>query len=72
VFSELFADEVAADPDLARVGLGLLFSLLSGLALSRLVPGYEPVPAADILTAFKALVGTALPAPDGGNRDGDH
>jgi AcrR family transcriptional regulator len=72
VFSELFAEEVTADPDLARVGLGLLFSLLGGLALSRLVPGYEPVPAADVLTAFKMLVRTALPAPNGGNRDGDH
>jgi AcrR family transcriptional regulator len=71
VFRELFPDQIAARPDLAGAGLGLLFTLMHGLALSRLQPGYEPAPAAGILAAFKALVRTALPAPDGGNPDGD-
>jgi len=70
IFRELFADEVAAEPDLARVGLGLVYALLDGLALSRLLPAYEPMPAADIITLFKTLVRTALPTPDGGNRHG--
>jgi len=68
VFRELFADELAAAPELGRSGteaLGLLYSLMSGLALARQIPGYEPAPAAGILTAFKTLVRTALPALDG-------
>jgi len=71
IFRELFADEVAAEPELARVGLGLVYALLDGLALSRLIPGYEPLPATAVLTTFKTLVRNALPARDGGNRDGD-
>ena len=43
VFRELFADEVAAEPGLARV---------------------------DIIAAFKDLLRTALPTPEGGNRHG--
>lgn len=66
VFRELFPDEIAARPDLARAALGLLYALMDGLALARLIPGYEPAPATDILTAFKTLVRAALPAPDGG------
>ena len=61
VFRELFADEIAAAPEVGRSGLGLLYSLMSGLALARLIPGYEPVPAEGILSAFKALVRAALP-----------
>jgi BetI-type transcriptional repressor, C-terminal len=72
VFRELFPDEIAARPDLAGAGLGLLFTLMDGLALSRLLPGYEPAPATEICTAFKTLVRAALPAPDGGNPHGDH
>jgi len=66
VFRELFADEIAAAPEVGRAGpgvLGLLYSLMSGLALARLIPGYEPAPAEGILAAFKTLVRAALPAP---------
>jgi len=72
VFRELFADEITAAPELGRSGLGLLYSLMSGLALARLIPGYEPAPAEDTLALFKTLVRTALPepAPDGGNHHG--
>jgi AcrR family transcriptional regulator len=61
VFRELFADEIAAAPEVGRSGLGLLYSLMSGLALARLIPGYEPAPAEGILAAFKILVRAALP-----------
>jgi AcrR family transcriptional regulator len=71
VFRELFADDIAAAPELGRSGLGLLYSLMSGLALGRLIPGYELAPAEDVLGAFQALVRTALPEPDGGNHH-DH
>jgi hypothetical protein len=71
IFRELFADEVAAQPDLARVGLGLVYALLGGCALGRLIPGYEPAPVADIIAAFKTLLGTAMPAPEGGTTRGD-
>jgi hypothetical protein len=73
VFRELFADEIAAAPEVGRAGLGLLYSLMSGLALSRLIPGYEPASAEGTLALFKTLVRAALPeqagpAPDGGTR----
>jgi AcrR family transcriptional regulator len=71
IFRELFADEVAAEPDLARVGLGLVYALLGGLALGRAIPGYEPVPTADIIATFKTLLQTAMPAPEGGTTHGD-
>jgi AcrR family transcriptional regulator len=76
ILRELFADEIAAAPELGRVGLGLLYPLMSGLALGRLIPGYEQTPAEATLTAFKTLVRTALPILDaartgGGNRHGD-
>jgi len=67
VFRELFADELAARPDLARVGLGLMYAQLAGLALFRLIPGHEPAPAADVISAFKTLVRSPLPAPDQGD-----
>jgi AcrR family transcriptional regulator len=64
IFRELFAGEIAGT-DFARTGLGLVYSLLGGLALSQGVPGYDPLPAAPVLAAFKTLVRNALPAPDG-------
>jgi AcrR family transcriptional regulator len=64
VFRDLFADELATRPGLARVGLGLMYAQLAGLALFQLIPGHEPAPAADVIAAFKALARSALPAPD--------
>jgi AcrR family transcriptional regulator len=65
IFRELFAEESADNPDLPTVAIGLTYAVLDGLALSRLVPGYEPVPAADLLGVFKLLISTALPtAPE--------
>ena len=64
VFRELFADEIAAVPDLARVGVGLVYALMTGLAMSRLIPGYEsPVSAGDVITALKDLLRAALSTP---------
>jgi AcrR family transcriptional regulator len=71
IFRELFADEVAARPDLARVGVGLVYALLGGCALGRLIPGYEPAPVAGIIAAFKTLLETAMPALEGGTPRGD-
>jgi AcrR family transcriptional regulator len=71
VFRELFADEVAAQPDLARVGLGLVYAVLTGLAMSRLIPGSESsVPTSDVIAAFKDLLRAALPTPERGSRHG--
>ncbi len=56
IFREFFAAEVATDPDLPRIALGLVFNLMNGLALCRLVPGYQPTDPAEILDAFKALI----------------
>ena len=68
---EIVRRELVAQEILHLRGLFEL-ALMGGLALSRQVPGYEPLPADTVLTAFKTLVRNALlPAPDGGNRHGD-
>ena len=65
-FRELFAEETATNPDLPRLALGLIFALMDGLALARSVPGYEPVPAEELLEVFKLLIHPALPTgPEG-------
>jgi AcrR family transcriptional regulator len=64
-FAELFPDETSADPRLARTALGLLFGLMEGLALSRLLPGYEPCPADDVLALLKQLIRPGAPVPEG-------
>ena len=70
IFRELFAEETATDPTLPRIVIGLLFALMDGLALVRLVPGYEPVPAEEVLQAFKLLIHPALPTdPEGDSHD---
>jgi hypothetical protein len=48
-----------------------VYALLAGLALARLIPGYEPAPTTGIIAAFKTLLRTAMPAPEKGNRRGD-
>jgi AcrR family transcriptional regulator len=65
VFRELFAEETAADPGLPRTAIGLIFALMDGLALARSVPGYEPVPAEELLQVFKSLIQPALPGEPG-------
>lgn len=65
VTREVFAEESAADPEFPRVALGLSFSLMTGLALCRLLPGYDPIPADEFLEVFKSLVRPALPIDDG-------
>src|SRR3954452_9748596 len=62
IFRELFAEETSADPELPRVALGLLFSLMDGLAVGRPLPGYAPAPATELLNVFKLLIRPALPA----------
>ena len=68
---ELFAEEAVANPDLPRLAIGLLFSLLDGLALGRLLPGYEPSPTEDVLAVFKQLIRPALPSDPERNVDDD-
>lgn len=60
-FREIFAAEVAAAPDLPRLAVGLSYAFLSGLALARQVPGYDPAPAEELLSLFTLLVTPALP-----------
>lgn len=65
---ELFAEEAAVNPEFPSIALRLTFSLLNGLALCSLIPGYDPVPAEELLETFKGLVKPALPQdPDGGS-----
>ena len=61
VFREFFADESAADPELPRVAVGLVFALMDGLALCRAAPGRRSLEATEVLEVFKSLVRPALP-----------
>jgi AcrR family transcriptional regulator len=66
VFREIFADESAANPDLPRYAVATVFTFLTGMATSGLVPGANALPDAELLTVFKTLVSPALPAaPEG-------
>ena len=40
----------------SRVGPQMVFALMNGLAMTRLIAGYEPLATGDILAAFKALI----------------
>lgn len=59
IFRELFADLTADNPDLPRIAIGSVFTFLSGLALGRLAPGYEPAAPAEMLAVFKLLISSA-------------
>ncbi len=61
VTREVFAEEAAADPEFPRIAVGMSFSFMTGLALCRLLPGYDPLPAGEFLDLFKSLVRPALP-----------
>lgn len=66
---ELLPEGAAISPELPRIVLGLVFSIMNGLALCRSIPGYDPVEADELLEAFKSMVRSALPPdPRGGTR----
>ncbi|OBK85538.1 TetR/AcrR family transcriptional regulator [Mycolicibacter sinensis] len=47
----------------SRVGLQMAFALMNGLAMSRLIDGYEPLAANDILDTFKTLARPLVAGP---------
>ncbi|RAV00859.1 TetR/AcrR family transcriptional regulator [Mycolicibacter senuensis] len=47
----------------SRVGLQMAFVLMNGLAMSRSIDGYEPVPPGDILETFKTLARPLVAEP---------
>ncbi|MGH9076473.1 MAG: TetR/AcrR family transcriptional regulator [Acidimicrobiales bacterium] len=50
------------DPRLRRVPLHSVLALMGGLALSQLVPGYQPYRPSDVLDAYKAMASLTLAA----------
>lgn len=65
VYAQLLAPagpETAATPQ-SRVGLQMAFALMNGLAMSRLIDGYEPLAANDILDTFKTLARPLVAGP---------
>lgn len=64
IFRELFVDETAAAPDLPHIAVGILFTFLDGLALSRLIPAQQPTDADELLAVFTEIVTAALPQPN--------
>jgi AcrR family transcriptional regulator len=63
-FAELFPDETAADPGLPRLALNVIFGSLEGLALSRLLPGYEPSRPEAVLLVLKQLLPGQFPSSE--------
>lgn len=51
-----------ANEEVARVGLQMVFSLLSGLAFSNMIPGYDPFDSAPVIATFKGMVRISLAA----------
>lgn len=65
-FREVFAEETVANPDLPRYAVATVFTFLTGMATSALVPGAHVLPDEELLAVFKMLVNPALPpAPEG-------
>jgi len=66
VFREIFADETVANPNLPRYAVAIVFTFLTGMATSGLVPGADVLPDQELLAVFKMLVNPALPdGPEG-------
>ena len=63
IFRELFVAESAAEPDLPRLAVGILFTFLDGLALSRLIPTQQPTDSDELLAVFTSIITAALPTP---------
>jgi AcrR family transcriptional regulator len=60
VFRELFAPESAADPDLPRIAVNLVFTFLTGLAAGNIVDGYQPTPPQELVDVFKVLIAPTM------------
>ena len=63
-YREMFPEDAAADPELPRIAIAMLFTFLDGLALARLVPGCELITPEQALDVFKLLISSALPATE--------
>jgi AcrR family transcriptional regulator len=61
LFRELFPEESRQDPDLPQTAIGLLFSFLTGLAVSGLVPGCAAAEPTDLLNVFKLMISAVTP-----------
>jgi AcrR family transcriptional regulator len=59
---EQFADMFADDPAVPPIGLHLVLALMDGLALGRLIDGYQPHPTAEVIETFKAMIRLAIDA----------
>ncbi|MFD4444545.1 TetR/AcrR family transcriptional regulator [Nocardia sp. NPDC058519] len=71
VYAELFPTTENAHGKLdMTVGLHLVYALLTGLATSQSIPGYEPFRTGEVLDTFKAMIraylGTTTQPPSGG------
>lgn len=51
-----------SNDETARVGLQMVFSLLTGLAFSNMIPGYDPFDSTPVIEAFKGMVRISLAA----------
>lgn len=61
MYTDYFLGSESND-ETARVGMQLVFSLLTGLAFSNMIPGYDPFDSASVIAAFKGMVRISLAA----------
>ncbi len=57
IYANYFLGDQASDDD-ARSGLHLVFSLVTGLAFSNMIEGYQPFASKPVIETFKAMVRT--------------
>ena len=55
IYADYFLGDQAGDED-ARSGLHLVFSLVTGLAFSNMIEGYQPFPPKTVVETYKAMV----------------
>ena len=63
-YREMFPEDAAADPELPRIAIAMLFTFLDGLAMARLVPGCELIAPEQALDVFKLLIAGTLPSTE--------
>ena len=55
IFSEIFPPEEGVDPWLHQFGLAFAYTLMDGMALGRLIPLDDQIPAEEFIVALKAI-----------------
>lgn len=66
IFAEVFPPEAGVDPWFYEFGLAFAYALMDGLALQRLVPRDDQIPAEHFIEALKNIAQMVMPAASEG------